>query len=88
MRQTRSELLATLNWLVEAGADEAIGETAANRFAAPKVTAEPSRAPPPLRTSDVREAAASKFVDGIGSAMEIAARCQTLPELKAALESF
>jgi uracil-DNA glycosylase len=91
MSESRSELLAALTWLVDAGADDALGEMPVDRFrtqpthrpAAPSPKpAEMRGAPPP---APIPQAAAD---DGIGSAMEIAARCQTLPELKAALEGF
>ncbi len=102
MQQSKAELLATLTWLAEAGADEAICEEPADRFAAskPSRTLEPPRdaaarlsgderlhAVPPLRPA-VPHAPAVPSGDAIGAATEIAARCQTLPELKAALEAF
>ncbi len=94
------ESLAALNWLVEAGADEALVDAPVNRFNAraareePKPAAAPAAKPvtPPEGT---RPLAAIKpttlaplATDGFGSAMEIAARAQSLPELKAALEAF
>lgn len=97
--------LHILNWLVEAGADEAVGEVAVDRFNArppPKGEVDPPKAD---RAVAARIATASPrphqplaqikpttlaplATDGFGSALEIAARAQTLPELKAALESF
>jgi uracil-DNA glycosylase family 4 len=97
--------LAQLAWLVEAGADEAMGDEPVNRFIAPR---------PPLEGGPKREALrggvspapprqdpSPKFAkpqistlpqgeggDSIGHAMEIAARCNSLAELKSALENF
>src|SRR5476649_2125822 len=77
-----SDTLSILNWLVEAGADEAAAEEPVNRLAAkapvqplPAAVARPvpARAPAPLSISG----------DAIG-----AASATTRDELKAALESF
>jgi DNA polymerase len=84
--------LATLNWLVEAGADEAVADTPVNRLVAkapaPAMPAQPAqasvprpaaaRAPGPLPLAD----------DAIGGAMAAAAAATSLVELKAALEAF
>ena len=92
MTLPRSELLAALGWLVEAGADEAVRDTPVDRFAPVPGTAGSARTgatPAPLRPPERQPtAAALPASDAIGSAIEIAARCQTLSELKAALESF
>lgn len=84
----RSELLSALSWLVEAGADEALGDAPVNRFATPRPI--PSRTETPARpsTPPPSPSVIAPGGDAIGSAIEIAARCQTLPELKAALEAF
>ncbi|HTW34487.1 MAG TPA: uracil-DNA glycosylase [Rhizomicrobium sp.] len=97
MRTTDADHLAALAWLVDAGADEAVLDEPVNRFAAPKPVRESQCAEVPQPTpTQVREQlrprapeplpAASD--DAIGSAMEIAARAQTLAELKAALEGY
>ena len=91
--------MAALNWLVEAGADEAAGEAPVDRFvvrtAAPTPVPEaasvapkaPVRANPPL--AQIKPTTlASQATDGFGSAVEVAAKCRTLAELKAAVESF
>jgi uracil-DNA glycosylase family 4 len=82
--------LSTLNWLVEAGADEAIADAPVNRLVAKAAVAPmpvqpapaprpaPSRAPTPLPLSD----------DTIGGAMAAAASATSLAELQAALEGF
>jgi DNA polymerase len=105
MNPSREETLATLDWLVEAGADEAIGETPVDRFSAKSPpprgevnavqqrqvggtgTAPSSRQPAPL--AQIKPATLSPLAtDGYGSAVEIAARCATLPDLKSALDAF
>lgn len=107
--------LATLAWLVEAGADEAIGEEAMNRFAAakkkvpsptlPSPLAGEGNAPsrwvgerdqshPPTRSAGrplpqgAGDSSGAGSTDPIGSAMQIAAACYSLAELKAAMEKF
>jgi len=56
MQKDRDSTLATLAWLVENGADEAIEDTPQNRLAKPPKT--PSHAPPaaPIATSEPRPA--------------------------------
>ena len=100
--------VSALAWLVEAGADEAIGEAPVNRLAAKAVAL--STPPPPSgsaarplpqgegerRTTPTRPSVTPTSVlnplasdnDHIGRAMEIAAGCRSLAELKAALKSF
>lgn len=84
--------LATLAWLVEAGADEATQETPVNRLKA-------KEAPPPQATATVApmrapiaaapaKAPAPVPGDAIGNAMAAAAAAMDLTQLKAALESF
>ena len=107
MLGSKPDLAAVLGWLVEAGAEEAVCDSAIDRFtaapvgasAAPATLAAPMRidgrgsppaaGPPPLPSS----APAAKIVsappaDSIGRAMEIAAACNSLAELKAAVEVF
>jgi DNA polymerase len=98
----REEALAALAWLVEAGADEAIGDAPVDRFVArqtPAPVAPPKAAPArPMTTSrpegprplaQITPANVTPLVtDGFSSALEIAARCQSLAELKSALEAF
>ncbi len=106
--QRKSDTLNTLNWLVEAGADEAVLDAPVNRFAAPRTSARnddgtlpfPNENARPTNVAErVRAARSSQPTpaspaslategDNIGHAMEIARRCNTLAELKAALESF
>jgi DNA polymerase len=97
------DALSTLAWLVEAGADEAVLEDPVNRLAAhaPLVggsksaeqisgkesvqMSRPTLAPKTPSATVLQEEGES---DSIGRAMEIAAACNSLAELKAALESF
>jgi DNA polymerase len=124
MTPSREESLAALNWLVEAGADEAAGEAPVDRFVArpsnprleggSKFASEatqisgrgtgsasvPSpKKPPAFSTLPQGEGQRSLAqikpttlaplaTDGFGSAVEVAAKCRTLAELKAAVESF
>jgi len=82
-----TDSLATLNWLVEAGADEAVATEPVNRLAAKPaaVQAAPKIAPPqpaPARAPLALEG------DAIGGAMAAAAAAGNLAELQAALEAF
>ncbi len=100
MSASGEETLSALAWLVEAGADEAIGETPVDRFVArPAAQATPPKAvapkPAPMRPEGPRPLAnitpanvAPLATDGFGSALEISARCNSLAELKAALVAF
>jgi hypothetical protein len=106
---TDLDSLSALAWLVDAGADEAVGDEPVNRLVAkpaPKPTdflqPPPGHRPPPAAQRSAftparpaptlaQQARASAPViegDEIGTAMDIAARANTLPELKAALEAY
>jgi DNA polymerase len=99
MTASREESLAALNWLVEAGADEAVGDAPVDRFSAraavaPAVPQAAATAPkavprpnPPL--AQIKPTTLVPLAtDGFGSAVEIAAKCRTLAELRSAMESF
>jgi uracil-DNA glycosylase family 4 len=83
------DALGTLNWLVEAGAEEAIGEVPVNRLAA---------APPPQTVAAMKAAVPQRAKpqtikpqwdsDAIGNAQALASAATSLAELKAALEGF
>lgn len=85
---------SALRWLFEAGADEAICETPVNRFRPAAI--ELGRHQPrenariresrPVQIGSAQQCA--KDVDHIGRAMELAAACSALPELRLALEAF
>lgn len=84
--------LATLNWLLEAGADEAVADAPVNRLAAQP---SPTSAPAALRPSLPRQpaprpapSAQSGEDDVVGTAQALAAAATSLAELRAALESF
>jgi DNA polymerase len=90
-----NDTLATLNWLVEAGADEAIADQPVNRMTAPKqippATPAPAtmRAPQAAPTSALRSAQPLPLEgDAIGGAMAAAGAATSLAELKAAMEAF
>jgi uracil-DNA glycosylase family 4 len=87
MNDTLHHPLATLNWLVEAGADEAVAEEPVNRLVA---RAAPQPMPPavPRPAAPVRAPAPMIEGDTIGSAMAAAASAGSLAELQAALEAF
>jgi uracil-DNA glycosylase family 4 len=83
--------LAQLAFLVEAGADETIGDEPVNRFAAPPaVAARAAPAVPPPAPAPVRppEAVAVGGDDAIGSAQALAAAAGSLDELKRMVENF
>ena len=89
--------LATLRWLVEAGADEALLETPLDRFTAPPPAAIPARAPVAARAPAARLvpeipaptlAAPQPAAQAVVSARTAAAAARTLDELKAALAAF
>jgi DNA polymerase len=87
-----NDTLATLNWLVEAGADEAIADQPVNRMAAPKPAAAPATtARPQTQAAPPRPAQSAPLPlegDAIGGAMAAAGAATTLAELKAAMEAF
>ena len=91
------QVRALLRWYVEAGADEAIGESPVNRYAevSPRPTNEPApadseappRRPPPRPTATVPLALESTDA-AAASAAALAAPCQTLAELRDALGRY
>ena len=85
-----SDPLATLNWLVEAGADEAIAAEPVNRLAAQAQAQTMSKpvAPLPMAARPAPARAPAISGDIIGDAQSAAASATTLAELKAALEAF
>lgn len=109
---SRDAMIEALRWQVEAGADEALSDTASDRFAAPAPQAQvqvqsqpqaqpvsrPAAPPPsaPVARTDPRPASVPPVappptaapVEGSPSGYELAGRCETLDELRAALESF
>jgi uracil-DNA glycosylase family 4 len=92
------DTLTTLNWLVEAGADEAIAEQPVNRLAAsakaaassPLPTARPAAmaAPAPMKAPAQARMEIPVSGDMIGDAQAATASANSLAELQAALEAF
>jgi len=84
------DTLSTLQWFLEAGAGEAIGETPVNRLVAtPPAQTQARAAPPPPRPMAAPRSAPPPIEgDGIGNAQAAAAAATSLPQLKAALEAF
>lgn len=94
-----NDVLATLNWLVEAGADEAIVDQPVNRLVAkapapapvaarvaapaPQPAARPRPAPVPVPANGV-----PLDGDAISGALAAAGAASSLAELKAAMEAF
>ena len=83
--------LETLNWLVEAGADETIGEVPVNRLQAKNAAPTPLPERPRDAAPSVSKPAAATTNaggDGVGDAQALAAAATTLAELKSAMENF
>jgi len=95
-----NDALAMLRWLVEAGADEAIGEAPVDRYAAsaPPVTPVPAAAVAPTRApamtglaepvTRVAEAPLQAPAAALQSARALAAAAKSVAELKEALDAF
>lgn len=84
------DALSTLQWLLEAGAGDAIGEAPVNRMVAPAPASVPVRVAPsqPRPAVPARPAPLPLESDSIGSAQAAAASAQSLEDLKAALEAY
>ena len=74
---------AALDWLLELGADEAIGEAPVDRYALGEAARAP-KAPPAPAAPMIAPAAA----DPVAMARALAAEARPLPELAAAMEGF
>jgi uracil-DNA glycosylase family 4 len=81
------DALATLAWLVEAGADEAIADAPVNRLTAKSAAPVPMAAPPAAPRAATSNPAPSGG-DAITDAVTAASAAHTLGELKAAMEAF
>lgn len=90
MQADRDKALATLDWLIQAGADEAIGDTPRDRMAAPTpVPAPVARAAPPPKPAPAPTAGGLMSNDGaLASARALATAATTLDDLRAALDEF
>ena len=88
------ESLTLLNWLIEAGAPDALANEAIDRFApqaspAPRAAPAPKAAtPPPAMAATKSAAEAVSLSTAPGAARALAASCTTLAELKTALHNF
>lgn len=90
--------LATLRWLVEMGADEAIGDAPVDRFATPPPS--PSRAAPPRVparvssqtssqiSSEISSQISSAAANAVADARALAAACASVAALQAAVAGF
>ena len=96
MQTDRDNALATLNWLIEAGADEAIGDIPQDRTAAPPPATTPApaaiAAPVPSKpvppTTPQTDGGLISNDGAVASARALASAAQTLDELRAALTAF
>src|SRR5690554_5645118 len=89
----RAALLEALRWQAEAGADEAIGETPVDRYAATPAAPRPASAvaappPPPPAPPPAAPALLAPASQAEADARAIAASVATLEELRAAVEAF
>ncbi len=90
----RTQLLRALEWQVAAGADEAIGDTARDRYAPPDVPARLMDAPQPSAPVVAAPAATGSPAQSapapvpVGEAASIAASIESLEDLYAAIEAF
>jgi uracil-DNA glycosylase family 4 len=84
---SREEAIAALRWLIECGADEAIGAVPVNRLLPPVLAPQKrSVVPTPEKPAPASHAPPASF--GAEGAGRIAASCSSLAELKAALTAF
>src|SRR4051812_33261056 len=85
----REEAIAALEWLVEMGADEVVGEVPVDRLSPP---ADPSRMrkpePIPQSRAPLNERARTATGNAVDDAKGIAAACRTLDEIAEALSRF
>ena len=84
-----NDTLSILNWLIEAGADEAVAGEPVNRLATKAPAAVAPLPAPAARPAPARAPASLTLAgDSIGGAMAAAAAATSLAELQTALESF
>jgi uracil-DNA glycosylase len=94
----REDIESLLRWYVDQGIDEAIGEEAIDRFAAPAPPPAAMPAPPPPAATPIRPAPASPAVlrgpvpiespQLVEDARALAQRCSSVAELEAAVRAF
>ena len=93
MPEPNQDALAAPNWLVEAGADEAVGETPFDRLAPkapPRTAAAPPARQPPAKPPVSKPAAAKLTANDeiLATARHQARAAETLEQLRAALDAF
>ena len=89
MQRTHDEALAALSWLIEAGADEAIGDVSRDRTAASPPVPAAMAAPLPAKPSPPQTDDGLISSDAaLASARTLAGAAKTLAELRAALAAF
>ena len=79
---------ATLEWLIEMGCDEAIGERPVNRYALPERQPAPEPAPPPPEADRPAMPDAAPAADAVTEADRRAAAAATLAELHDAILGY
>jgi uracil-DNA glycosylase family 4 len=91
----RQDIAALLRWYVDQGLDEAIGEEAIDRFAAPQpapaaAAAPPMRAPTPMRAPPpaTRAPVPLESPQLVEDARALAERCASLADLEAVVRAF
>ncbi len=80
-----------LEWYVEAGVDETIGDTPVNRLTAAAITPSPPTPTPISAAPPFAPAASARMVppsEAAAEARALADRCTTLAELEAAVQAF
>jgi uracil-DNA glycosylase len=89
MRTDRDEALATLDWLIHAGADEAIADTPLDRMApSPSASSPVVRAAPASNPAPPPDGGLMSNDGALASARALATAATTLDELRAALNAF
>jgi len=79
---------AALDWQIELGATEAIGDTPVNRYEAPKATPEAAPAATRAKTDTAAPVAPPASVDPVQAAKEAAAAAASLDALKETIAGF
>jgi uracil-DNA glycosylase len=81
------EAASTLDWLIAMGADEIVSDTPLDRFALSAVAAKPLAKPQAIQAAPILEKPRASAPTG-DNAETVAAACQSLEELQAAMHQF
>jgi uracil-DNA glycosylase len=81
------EAARTLDWLIAMGADEIVSDTPLDRFALSAVVAKPAAKPQTIQAAPILEKPRASAPTG-DNAETVAAACQSLEELQAAMHQF